>query len=376
MMIAATVAFGAVVLAILLDVWAWYLLRTHQDVPVRAFDEWPVVAILVPARNEEVHLPGCLQSLLQLDYPPQKLHILIGDDASTDRTYAIAEEWSRQHPHIQVVKIREELGLAKGKANVLAQLVHHCPDEVAFFFMTDADIRPNSYWIRRMLQAMEPGVGLVSGTTLVRGGSLWARWQQSDWAIALGLAKGFAYMPGIGRTLTAIGNNMLISREAYAATGGYEAIPFSITEDYELMVQVCRKGYQAVHIMDRKSSALTEPVQAIGKLLHQRKRWMTGAMRLPRAMVFLLFLQALFFPAVLLGIWYYPLVGILALFLKIGAQYGLACQVLSRLGHTQRPAAGFFYEVYLFVINSLLVAFYFLPLKITWKDRQYQNNQR
>jgi cellulose synthase/poly-beta-1,6-N-acetylglucosamine synthase-like glycosyltransferase len=375
MIVACYLVLSAAGMAILLDLWAWYLLRTHRDVPAQRFDEWPQVAVLVPARNEEEYLPYCLQSLLQLEYPPQKLHILIGDDASTDRTLAIAEEWSRQYPHIRVIKIEKEIGLARGKANVLAQLVHHCPEQTEFFFMTDADIRPHPFWIRRLLQAMEPGVGLVCGTTVVSGRSLWARWQQTDWAIALGLAKGFTYLPGIGRTLTAIGNNMLISRQAYAATGGYERIPFSITEDYELMVQVCRRGYKAVHILDPESSALTAPVQRIGRLLHQRKRWMTGAMRLPLPMILLLFVQALFFPALLVMFWQYPVVGILALFLKIGAQILLARQVLYRMGVVQMPAAGFFYELYLFIINILLVIFYLLPLKITWKDRTYQKNQ-
>lgn len=369
------VAGTTVCLAIVLDLVACLLLARHEDTPAATPSQWPAVAVLVAARNEETQLSGCLQSLLQLAYPPERLHILVGNDASTDRTLAIAQEWAQQHSQIEVFSIEKTLGLAGGKANVLAQLVHQCPDYVDFFLITDADIRPHPQWIQRMLQAMAPGVGLVSGTTVVRAGSLWANWQQTDWAIALGLAKAFAVLPGLGRTITAIGNNMLIGREAYQATGGYEAIPFSITEDYELMQHVCGKGYKAVHLMDQESSALTEPVKGLEALLHQRKRWMTGAMRLPLAMVLLLFVQALFFPAMLVLLGLTPIFALSALLLKLVVQFLLAKRVLRKLGISSRPAAGFFYWLYSCILNLLLVVFYFLPIKISWKDRTYQNNR-
>lgn len=362
-------------LVIITDLLAWQILLRTADKPMPAPAAWPAVAILLPVRNEQDYLPGCLQSLLALDYPRQKIHILIGNDASTDNTLQIALQWAQQHKQIKVFTISKALGLARAKANVLAQLVHHCPQEVAYFFMTDADIRPHPGWIRRLLQGMHTGVGIVNGTTAVAGNTRWARWQQTEWAVALGLAKAYTYLPGLGRTLTAIGNNMLISREAYSATGGYENIPFSITEDYELMRHVNQCGYKALQLMDRESSAYTEPVPTFKALLHQRKRWATGALRLPPLMILLLLLQALFFPAVAVILWLKPLAGLGLLLLKLAVQYLLVKRVLSRLGIAQQPLSGVFYEFYNLVINVSLLVFYVLPLKISWKGRNYQNNR-
>ena len=371
-LVACLITIGTV---LIIDLWAWLVIAVKRDDYVPLQEPLPEVAILLPVRNEEEYLPACLQSLLGLDYPPEKLHILVGNDGSTDRTLSLAEEWSRQHSQISVINVHENFGLARGKANVLAQLARQCPAHIDCLLMTDADIRPHPQWVRRMLSALQPGVGVVNGTTAVCGNGWWARWQQTDWAVALGLAKAYTYLPLLGKTMTAIGNNMLISREAYRATGGYENIPFSITEDYELMRQVCRRGYKAVQLMDKASSACTEPVHSVRTLLHQRKRWMTGAMRLPLPMIFLLFMQALFFPAIVVVLWLQPIVGLGSLLLKVSLQWGLAWQVLLRLGIKKMPAAGFLYELYAFILNLTLIVFYFLPLKIRWKDRSYQSNQ-
>ena len=368
-------SIGAVLLVTALDVWAGLVLRVKKEPAAPLPHVLPQVAVLLPVRNEEEHLPGCLQSLLALDYPPEKLLILVGNDASTDKTLAIAEQWQQENPQIKVYTIENTLGQARGKANVLAQLVHQCPAVIEHLFMTDADIRPHPQWIRRMLPALKPGIGLVNGTTRVAGKQLWARWQQTDWAIALGLAKAYTYLPRVGRTLTAIGNNMLMSRTAYKATGGYESFPFSITEDYELMEQLRQQGYKAVQLMDRESSATTEPVLNFGVLMHQRKRWMTGAMRLPLPMIALLVVQALFFPAILLILGIQPFLGLFLLLLKLLAQLLLASTVLSRMGERQLPAAGLLYELYSFFISTTLMMFYILPLKINWKDRTYRGNR-
>ncbi|EMR00907.1 glycosyltransferase [Cesiribacter andamanensis] len=363
-------------LVIALDVWAWLLLRRQRDTPGPVPADWPPVAVLLPVRNEQEHLPACLQSLLQLEYPADKLLILVGNDASTDATLALARDWSARHPQIQLVDVQHSLGLARGKANVLAQLARACPREVQYFFMTDADIRPHPGWLQRMLRALRPGIGLVNGTTTVGGNGLWARWQQTDWAVALGLAKAYAHLPGLGQTLTAIGNNMLISREAYEATGGYEAIPFSITEDYELLLQIRQRGYEAVQLMDAPSSARTEPVGHLSQLLHQRKRWMSGAMRLPLPMLGLLFLQAFYFPAIVVVLWQEPLLGLALVGTKLLAQQLLAHTVVRRrLQQPYRPGLWLLYEGYSFVLSLALIVFYFLPLKIKWKDRSYQSNQ-
>ena len=42
---------------------------------------------------------------------------------------------------------------------------------------------------------------------------------------------------------TCMGNNMLITREAYESVGGYRGIPFSVTEDYELYKKISKLSF-------------------------------------------------------------------------------------------------------------------------------------
>ena len=52
----------------------------------------PTVSVIVAVRNEEAHLKACMKSLIQLDYPQEKLDIVLVDDASTDETVALARD--------------------------------------------------------------------------------------------------------------------------------------------------------------------------------------------------------------------------------------------------------------------------------------------
>ena len=56
--------------------------------------EFPLVSILVPARNEEVNIGQCVASLLKQDYP--HFEVLVLDDCSEDNTLAILKRLADQ----------------------------------------------------------------------------------------------------------------------------------------------------------------------------------------------------------------------------------------------------------------------------------------
>ena len=71
--------------------------------------EYPSISIIVPAYNEERCIRGRIENLLGLEYPKDKLEIIVVDDGSTDKTYVSA----KQYP-IRVIKV-EHSGPAKAK---------------------------------------------------------------------------------------------------------------------------------------------------------------------------------------------------------------------------------------------------------------------
>ncbi|WP_262489953.1 glycosyltransferase [Hymenobacter sp. AT01-02] len=67
----------------------------------------PRVSILIAARNEEATIERCLTALSRLNYPPEQLEILIGDDASTDNTAAIVAAFIANKPQFRLLSIRQ-----------------------------------------------------------------------------------------------------------------------------------------------------------------------------------------------------------------------------------------------------------------------------
>lgn len=331
----------------------------------------PRVSLLIAARNEEAALPRCLASVRALAYPPHLLEVLVGDDASTDRTRAVAEAAMQGFAgSFQVLSIIEALGQARGKANVLAHLAHRATTD--YFFITDADIALPPTWVQGLLAHAAPQVGTVTGLTVVQGPSLLARLQGIDWLLSLASMQ---VATDSGQPMTAMGNNMLVTRAAYQATGGYEALPFSITEDFALFEAVNAQGYGFRQLFEPTVRASSLPAGTWAALLRQRLRWVRGAAALPRKVQVAL--------VVFSGYWL-AVAGLLlagrpvgaggAMLLKIVSQ-GLLLRAASRRAGLPMPAwylvVG--YEFFsLALITNLTLSRLFGRKGVEWKGRHYQ----
>ena len=348
----------------------------------QALPTFPPVAVLVAARNEEKHLAQCIDALVALNYPPEKVQIWIGNDDSSDNTEKIAGKYAQQFDRIKLINIHERMGQADAKANVLAHLIRASATarpSAQYLLITDADVQVNPDWAMGMLQQAGIGihtqkVGVVTGVTLIRGSSIWARLQCMDWLVGLGMVK---VASEFGKPVTTLGNNMMVSREAYEATGGYESMPFSITEDYALLHHTFRRGFGFRNVMDATVLAESFPIASVEELLQQRVRWMHGAMQLPKLLVILLFIVAFFYPLLIFIAFSKPWIVLGLFFLKICAESmfaGILMQHLN-LGLPRKKklfTALLLYEFYAAALLISMIILYFLPMKVRWKGRVFQ----
>ncbi|MGB9693815.1 MAG: glycosyltransferase, partial [Fervidobacterium sp.] len=109
----------------------------------------PNVSILIPARNEERVINRILQRMTELTYPKDKLQVIVIDDASTDKTGIIAEQYSRLYPHMLVVKRSKEEG-GRGKASALNAGVKWADGEIILCF--DADYYPQRDIVEKLVK--------------------------------------------------------------------------------------------------------------------------------------------------------------------------------------------------------------------------------
>jgi len=124
---------------------------------------WPTVSVLVSAYNEELVIADRIENLLALDYPKNRLEILVGSDGSTDATAAIVNTYaSRGVRLLPFVKRR-------GKANVLNDLAATARGEI--LVLTDANCAFEPDAVRQLVQDLvaDPRSCAVVGRLDLRG---------------------------------------------------------------------------------------------------------------------------------------------------------------------------------------------------------------
>ncbi|MBF9221609.1 glycosyltransferase [Hymenobacter ruricola] len=341
-------------------------LLPHRRVRRRAGRPFrPRVSILVAARNEEAQIERCLRSLARLNYPSGRLEILIADDGSTDETAAIVAAFIKDKPQFRLLHIAKPLGTARGKANALAHLCRAATTD--YFLFTDADMALAPDWVAGMLAALAPGVGVVTGITTACGG-LFGRLQGLDWLFGLNLIR---LLADRGLPATAVGNNMLVTRAAYEATGGFEALHFRVSEDLQLFQAVVARGYGFRNLCEPRVLGVSLPQPTVRALLEQRKRWMSGAGTLPCYLAGLFWLYGAFY-MVLFWPGFLPLEWVAGVyFLKIGLQTAFLSVTLRQAGRRESLSTLLLYEPYLCFMSVLVLGYVLWPRPVEWKARRY-----
>lgn len=67
------------------------------------------VSVVIPCRNEEKYIEGCVRSLLTNGYSPSALEILVVDGISTDNTMVILEDLKNEFPQLKVIKNEKQV---------------------------------------------------------------------------------------------------------------------------------------------------------------------------------------------------------------------------------------------------------------------------
>jgi cellulose synthase/poly-beta-1,6-N-acetylglucosamine synthase-like glycosyltransferase len=124
--------------------------------PVRRGDALPAVTIIVTVYNEEKCIRAKLDNLAELNYPPELLDVIVGSDASSDSTEAIAASYDRLRVRVLRVEGRQGKTACQNAAAASAK------GEVLIF--TDATTRLHADAVRRLVENFaDAAVGCVAG---------------------------------------------------------------------------------------------------------------------------------------------------------------------------------------------------------------------
>jgi cellulose synthase/poly-beta-1,6-N-acetylglucosamine synthase-like glycosyltransferase len=134
----------------------WLASRTRRPRPTPATIDWPTVTLTVPVYNEQHNIRAKLDDVLRLDYPADKLQILVISDASSDGTERIVAEYAPRG--VELLRLDERRGktAAENAAGPLAR--------GSIIVNSDATVRVPPHALKALVGSFaDPEVGVASG---------------------------------------------------------------------------------------------------------------------------------------------------------------------------------------------------------------------
>jgi len=217
--------------------WILGRIRPGAELPDGEPADWPTVSLTIPAYNEEAQIRGLVESLLALDYPRDRLQILIVSDASSDRTDAIVREYADQG--IELLRMPER----GGKTRAENAATEHLRGEIVV--NTDASIRIEPQSLKRLVAVFQdPRIGLASGRDVsVAPGEEIGNLPESGYV-------GYEMM--VRDLETSVGGIIGASGCFYAIRADIHRIPLpnALSRDFAAALNTYEQGFRPVSVRD------------------------------------------------------------------------------------------------------------------------------
>ena len=229
----------------------------------------PSVAVLVGCKNEELVVDGMITALLALEYPADRLTLVVVNDGSDDGTGAVLDAWAAVEPRLRVLHRPPNAG--GGKSGALNEALATIAAEVVLVFDADHEPEPNA--LRRLVRHFrDPSVGAVMGRCVIRNG------KESTMATTVFVDFLSGYLVNeYGRQalfeLPAYGGaNCAVRMSTLRALGGWNLE--TVTEDTDLTLRVLLSGQRVRY--DVSAIDYEEAVVTARRFWTQRYRWARG----------------------------------------------------------------------------------------------------
>lgn len=202
----------------------------------------PRVSVLIPARNEEHNIEGCVLSVLNQTYPA--IEVIVVDDQSTDRTPELLEEMAAGHSRLRVLRGRDLPEGWIGKGWALWQA--HQEADGDWIVLLDADVRLEPWALDRAIEKAERDqIDLLNPWPRFVNLGFWERVMQP---LLWGLVRLRFPLVWVNQAWSpenmAFGPMMVLRKEAYDAIGGHRPVATDILEDVALAKHMRKRGYR------------------------------------------------------------------------------------------------------------------------------------
>jgi len=300
------------VLAVYAALIAWYL-RAWKSIPSFTppisgnsgrseddSDHRTRISVIIPARNEEQNIVGCLDSLARQTYPKDLYEVVVVDDHSTDRTAAIVREFfssdsagpihhtSVFHPRVAAAPPLSIHYISLADQTIPENRTAHKKWAIStgieaaggdLIVTTDADCTARPEWLSTIASFYEDkGAKFIAAPVRIAGGgsSFLSVFQTLDFLTLQGIT-GAAVFSRFHSMCN--GANLAYERKAFYEVDGFKGIDAIPSGDDMLLMHKIYLRYpqQVFFLKNRFAIVTTKPETRWSGFLNQRIRWASKA---------------------------------------------------------------------------------------------------
>lgn len=226
----------------------------------------PSVAVIVPCWNEANTVAATCESLLALEYPKDRLEVILVDDGSTDATPAVMARFA-EHPQVRI--IQKENG---GKHTALNAGISATQAEFVGCLDADSFAEPDA--LREIITCFtDPNTAAVTAAMSVyKPKNILQHMQSAEYLFGITIRHAFAPVNGLYVTP---GPFTFYRRTVVNELGGFRYGHH--TEDMEMALRLQQAGYTIENTPHAR--VFTKTPHTINGLMKQRVRWTSGFLR-------------------------------------------------------------------------------------------------
>lgn len=219
---------------------------------------FPSVTVLCPAYNEEEAIGAKIESFLKLDYPKDKVKMIVISDDSSDRTNEIVQSFSGQNVELLIQKPR------RGKPSALNLARSELDSD--FVLSTDANsiFAPDALKLLMEKMLSNPRLGLVSGELHFMAGEGQKSGEGLYWRYE---SKIKHWESDLGGIIGANGSIFLIREDLF------EKVDPQSVDDFERVLTVLKNGWKTAY--EPRSNVFEEETEHAGQEMSRKIRIVT-----------------------------------------------------------------------------------------------------
>lgn len=226
-------------------------------------DKLPTVSAIVPVWNEETTILKTIFSLLKLNYPKEKLKIIIVDDGSTDKTWNVIQRFNRNK---QVKLLRKENG---GKHTALNYALTFVDTELVGCLDADSFVHPQALLRIARKFADKEVMAVTPSVKIFEPKGVLGLIQKAEYIFGIFLRKVFSQLNAVYITP---GPFSIFRKSVFDQIGGYKHA--HNTEDMEIAMRMQKNHMKIDHAVD--AFIYTVAPTRFKALFKQRLRWAYG----------------------------------------------------------------------------------------------------